>query len=130
MFQLCHVSLTSISNVPFAIWLSLLLGGPAVSGWCFSLLCACKPVSAPLGDQLSLAQSAVALHSFVFPVFLAAPVCSVRRAKMAASPLTPGLPAGQMSSIDGCGAAQLQGAGGALEDHVPADLTLGCSLCS
>ena len=39
--------------LPFVIWLSLVLVGLAVSGWSLSLLWACKPVSALLGDQLS-----------------------------------------------------------------------------
>ena len=56
---------------------------------------------------------------------------------MVASPLTVGLPAEEMSPGRigeqmnvGCGAAQLLGVGGALEDHVPSHLTLGCSLHS
>ena len=39
--------------LPFAIWLSLVLVGPAVSGWCLFLLCTCRPISATLGDLLS-----------------------------------------------------------------------------
>ena len=40
-------------HLPFAIWLSLVLVGLAVSVWSLSLLWACKPVSILLGDQLS-----------------------------------------------------------------------------
>ena len=39
-------------HLPFAIWLSLVLVGSAVSGGCFSLLWACKPGSAPVDDKL------------------------------------------------------------------------------
>ena len=39
--------------LPFVICLSMVLAYPIVSGWSFVLLWACKPVSAPLGEQLS-----------------------------------------------------------------------------
>ena len=45
--------LVTFLHLPFTMWLSLVLVGPDVSGRNLSLLWACKPVSAPLGDQLS-----------------------------------------------------------------------------
>ena len=43
--------LVTLLHLPFAIWLSLVLVSPAVTGWC--CLCACKLILAPLGDWLS-----------------------------------------------------------------------------
>ena len=51
-----HIALISVNNVPtfaFSIWLSLVLVGPAFTGWCLSWLCARKPISAPVGNQPS-----------------------------------------------------------------------------
>ena len=53
--------LVTFLHLPFAIWLSLVLVVPAVSGWCLSLLCVCKSVSAPLVTGFLLTQHAVAL---------------------------------------------------------------------
>ena len=40
--------------LPFAIWLSLALVGPAVTSWCLYLLWARKAISAPLDEWVSL----------------------------------------------------------------------------
>ena len=45
--------LATFLSLIFAIWLSLVLVCPAVSGWSLSHLWACKPVSVSLGYQLS-----------------------------------------------------------------------------
>ena len=71
----------------------------------------------------------------MFPVFLAVTAHSITGVKIVASPLYAGLPAAQTSpgrigGQDGCGVAQLLGAGGALVDQVLSDLTIKCSLIS
>ena len=49
--------------LPFVIWLSLVLVGPAVTGWCLSPLCVCKLISVPLGDHFPLEQFSFGLPS-------------------------------------------------------------------
>ena len=51
--------LVTFLHLPLAIWLSLVLDGLAVSGWSFSFLCVCQPVTAFLGDQLSPGETCI-----------------------------------------------------------------------
>ena len=141
-------------HLPFAFWLSLVLVGPAVSGWCLSLLCACKPVSAPLSDQLS---SHIVLWccpllgaggAWMDPVPDALPLlcslcpgCTCLRSyriedggviSKAGSQITPcrSVLPWQDQYTDDCGAAQLLDASGVRMDTVLAALPLLCSLHS
>ena len=97
--------------MPFAIWISLVLVGPAVSGLNLSLLWAWKSVSAPLGDQLSSGTEGcdsvqplsldVGLEvpcprcsaTPVFPELLVVPSCTVTGEKMVVSLSYPGVKA-------------------------------------
>ena len=124
-----------------------MLVDPAVSGWRLSLLCACKSISAPLGDWLSTRteccgtfQLLGAGGAWTEPVLAALPLLCVlsytsllsrqredgsliSKTRCQITPCREVLP-WQDPCTDSCGAAQLLGACGALADPVPALLAL------
>ena len=150
--------LETFLHLPFAILLFLVLVGPVLSGWRLSLLCTCKPVSAPLGDRLSpgteCCGAAQLLGAGVVLEDSAPAVLTLRCSLHSLMKLYAqwqwkncGLTSkfGTLSkcgtacnadvpwqdkSTDLCGDTQLLGAGETLADCVPSDLTLVCSLFS